>query len=176
MEINMGQRSRGRMNRIALAVVGILLVGGATGAWAATNGAAGLRQSASSITNTAANATNTPADQDPAVTATSEPTQTTSTSRPTSTPKPHASPTPTTAAGGQSVQWHTSVVSVGGNSFVVTVGGVNYTILVNGRTNWPGTVKAIGGLRPGDDAEVVATYLFGVTYLASTVDAQPAGA
>jgi hypothetical protein len=56
-----------------------------------------------------------------------------------------------------------------------TVGGVNYTMLVNGTTNWPGTVKSIGSLRPGDDADVVAGYLFGVTYHASTVDAQPVG-
>jgi hypothetical protein len=74
------------------------------------------------------------------------------------------------------VHWHTAVVSVGGHSFVLTVGGVNYSMIVNGTTTWPGAVKSIGGLRPGYDAEVVASYLFGVTYLASTVDAEPAGA
>ena len=171
----MGRTAKGRMNRVTLAVVGIFLVGGATGVWAATNGAASLRQSASSITNTAANATNMPADQAPAVTATSASTRTTPNGRPTSTPKPRISLTPTTALGGQSVHWQTAVVSVDANSFVLTVGGVNYTVLVNQATTWPGTVKSMGSLRPGYEAEVVASYLFGVDYLASTVDAQPVG-
>ena len=73
------------------------------------------------------------------------------------------------------MHWHTAVVSVGTNSFVLRVGGVNYTVLVNGATTWPGPVNAISGLHAGYDAEVLAIHQSGVTYLASTVNAQAPG-
>jgi hypothetical protein len=173
MEVYMSQPPRGRVNRIALAVVGVLLVGGASGVWAATNGAPSLRQSASSTSNTGADLTNTPPGQGPVATATIDQTHPTNGS-PTPTTNPPGAPTPISGTGSdQSVHWHTTVVSVGANSFVLSVGGVSYTILVNGTTIWSGAVKAIGSLRPGYDAEVIATRQSSVTYLASAVNTQP---
>lgn len=169
----MGQPPKGRVNRIALAVVGVLLVGGASGVWAAMTGAPVLRQSASSTSNTGADLTNTPPGQGSVATATMNSTYATNGS-PTSTAYPPGAPTPISGTGsGQSVHWHTTVVSVGANSFVLSVGGINYTVLVDGATIWSGAVKAIGSLRPGYDAEVIATHQSSVTYLASTVNAQP---
>ncbi len=178
----MARASKILTSRIRLAVIGILLLGSAGGVWAATGGPPQLRQAANTLTNTGADATSTPSGQEPTVTPSDDSSQTsangspTPTSHGTPTPKPRSTPTSTPGSGGgQAVHWHTAVVSVGTNSFVLRVGGVNYTVLVNGATTWPGPVNAISGLHAGYDAEVLAIHQSGVTYLASTVNAQAPG-
>ncbi len=160
-------------SRIALALLGMALVGGGGAYWAVASGAPSTPQAASSLngdptsTTSAVDATAT-ATTDPGATATTPPT------RPTSTPRPTATPcvaTPTST--GQPPQWHGSIASVGATSFVLRVGCGRPTITVDGATTWPGQATQIADLRPGWIATVVVkTRQSNGAYLASSVNAQ----
>src|SRR5262245_15632704 len=106
-------------SRIALAVVGVLLVGGGGAYWAVTSVAPASRQAGNSLTNT--DPTSTASADDPTATTDPDATATTVTRGPTATPRPTATPclTPTPVPVGQSVHWQGRVASVGGTSFVL---------------------------------------------------------
>jgi hypothetical protein len=164
-------------NRIALALLGIAIVGGGGAYWAATSGAPNTHQAANSLTNE--DPTSAASAEDPTATTTTDPgaTATATTIHSTPTPRPTATPclTPTPVPVGQSVHWQGRVVSVGGTSFVLRVGCGRPTIAVDSTTTWTatgiGAVTNFAALRVGANAAVDATSQGGGTYFASSVNA-----
>jgi hypothetical protein len=173
----MSRASRFVTSRITLAVIGVVLVGGAGGVWAATGGphlpgqaaTASGSPSSSTVTNPG-DATATPNDGvSPTATTVARP-------APTQAPRPTATSCP--GAPGPNLHVQGVVVHVNSDSFQLSTGCFSpLTIQVNGSTAWPGTAKSLGGpsspLLSGWQAEVVATQVASNTYLASIVDAQP---
>jgi hypothetical protein len=170
----MGRVSKILTSRITLAVVGVLLVGGAGGVWAMTNGSPAARQAANSLSNTGAEATSAPGSQDPTATPMIDATPTATKGHPTPVPTPRPTATPCPPSG-QSVQWlgFVASVSLGTSSFVLRVGCARPTIVANGATLWPGVAKTLADLHSGWHATVLATRQPDATYLASSVTAQP---
>ncbi len=161
-------------NRIALALLGVALVGGGGAYWAATSGASVPRQAANSISN--ANPTDTASADSPTETATTDPgaTATATTPHRTPTATPRATSTPC-AASGQTVHWRNRIVSAnaGASTFVLAVGCARPTIITNSSTAWPGTAKGVSDLIPytGRTADVFANRQGDGTYLATSVTA-----
>jgi hypothetical protein len=161
-------------SRIAVALLGMTLVGGGGAYWAVTSGATLTPRASSAQTNQ--DSTSTAHVEDPTGTATTDPGATATTIRSTPTPRPTATLclTPTSAPVGQSVHWQGRVVSVsvGDMSFVLRVGCGRPTIVVDSRTQWTGSVKSLAALRTGANAEILATRQSDGAYLASSVNAQ----
>ncbi len=159
-------------SRIAVALLGMALVGGGGAYWAVTSGATSTLQGSSSQTNQGS--TSTASTEEPNGTATTDPGATATTINNTPIPRPTATPclTPTPVPVGQSVHWQGRVVSVGGTSFVLRVGCGRSTIAVDSATQWTGSVKSLAAMRAGADAEILASRQSDGSYLASSVNAQ----
>ena len=153
-------------SRIALALLGVALVGGGGAYWAVTSGAPPTRQAASSLTNT--DPTSTTSAEEP--TATTDPGATATTIHRTPTPTPRATATPCVATG-QSVHWISRIASVNTTAFKLAVGCARPTITVNSATTWPGQAKSVADLKTNWVANVTATRQPDATYLASSVTA-----
>ena len=164
-------------NRIAIALLGVALVGGGGAYWAVTSAASPTRQANNSLTS--ADSTSTASAEDPTATATDPgATATATTVHNTPTPRATATPclTPTPVPIGQSVHWRNRLVSVntGTSTFVLSIGcGAHPTITVNSSSTWPGTAKTVSNLTAyiGRTADVLATKQGDGTYLASSVNA-----
>jgi hypothetical protein len=163
-------------SRIALALLGVAVVGGGGAYWAVASGAPSTRQASSSLINQ--DPTSSARAEDPTETATTDPgaTATTPPTRPTSTPRPTATPclTPTPVRTGQSVHWQGRIVSVNtvASSLVLRVGCARPTIAVDSNTTWTGAVTSFAALRAGANAEILATRQSNGNYLANSINAQ----
>jgi hypothetical protein len=160
-------------NRIALALLGILIVGGGGAYWAVTSAASPPRQASNSLTN--ADSTSTASAEDPTATTDPGATATATTLHNTPTPRPTATPcvaTPTPLPINQGIHWQGGVVNVSATSFVLRVGCGRSTITVNSATTWPGQAKSLSDMSAGWVAEVEAISQGGGTYLATLVNAQ----
>jgi hypothetical protein len=155
----MEREPRAAMSRVALAIVGTLIVTSIGAALAVMPpfqlgfvGAAPLDAAQATPTLTASD------------TAQDQPTET-----PTS---PVATPRPT-AAGGQSVNLRGRIASVNAaqNSFALSVSGAAKTIMVDANTTYAGTAHKLADLQPGWLAGVTCVQQSASTYLASHINA-----
>ena len=167
-------------NRIALALLGIVIVGGGGAYWAVTSAASPPRQASNSLTN--ADSTSTASAEGPTATTDPGATATATTLHNTPTPRPTATPcvaTPTPLPINQGIHWQGRVVIVSPNptpptlpNFVLAVGCGRSTIAVDVNTTWPGQAKSLSDMSAGWVAEVEAISQGGGTYLATLVNAQ----
>lgn len=162
-------------SRVALAVIGLLLVGGVSAAIAmlttphplpATLNAVSQRATATGAAGAATTAT--PPSQ-PAATDTTGSVATTPT-----TPRPTPLPTATFFPG-QNVDVSGQVESVNtiANTFVLATRGSQFTITVNGSTAWSGSAHQVSDIKSGWVAEVHGTVQPGGSLLATEVNANP---
>ena len=151
----MGRLGRLFSSRIALALLGMALVGGGGAYWAVASGAPSAPQASSSLTHT--DPTSAASAEDPTTTTTTDPgaTATATIVRRSPTPRSTATPclTPTPVLIGQSVHWRNRLVSVntGASTFALAIAcGAHPAIVVDSNTTWPapGLAKSISGLTP----------------------------
>jgi hypothetical protein len=159
--------------RVALAVLGAVLIGGV----AATVAAMGAVQPGSTATSTSqaqAHANTATATLAPTATAATAPTETAA-PRPTSTPRP---PTPTATAtffAGQSVNVSGSILTVGTTTFSLQSRGSTFSVAVNNSTlcRNQGTLVSCSQLVVRWEAQVQGIYQNNLTILATAVNDQP---
>jgi hypothetical protein len=169
-DLSMSRLGRLFRSRIALALLGMALVGSGGAYWAVTSSAPPGRQAGNSLTNE-----NPTSSANVEAATTTDPTPPT---RPTSTPRPTATPclTPTPIPSGNPAHWQGRVVSKGTSTFVLRVGCARPTIVVpTDFNNWTGTgigaVTSFAALLIGANAVVDATSQGGGTYLANSINA-----
>lgn len=160
-------------NRVALALIGLLLIGGISAAVAVLTTPQPLRaalvgagQANAKPTATSA-ATATTAPSGGGTTTSSE--ATAATTLPTATTPPSNPP----AANGQVIGATGTITSVdvNGGTFTMTVNGSAVKVVVNGSTQYSGDAKSLSQLKPGLPAEVHGIVQANGSLLATEVNA-----
>lgn len=160
-------------SRVALACVGVVLIGGVSGALAAVAPSLGAHSTGSQTLAPAAPAAAGRATATATAIATfsdpASPTSNGTQGHPTATPRPQSQP----------FDLHGSIVrvdTVSGSLALRTADGTTQEIVVNAGTRYSGAATDLRGVRTGMLAETQGNVLADGTYLATQLDTQPLAA
>lgn len=165
-------------SKVALAIIGTLLIGGGAALMASASFSAAPNQSS---TNQSQNYVNASTSEDDTPSSATTPTTSTAGTTPSSTPTPGKSPTatptrrpptPTPTPGiGQATSFTGTVISVdtAASLFKVSSGGVTKTVTVTSQTTFTGACTALSGMHTQWWVDVHGAYQADGTFAATSV-------